>query len=88
MSLLSKASHLVRLLGRTTRDSEDLAVDPAAVTAGKESYHAGNILGDGATTERAVLGHEGLDLVGGPLRGTARDVVPIENVSGNVQELG
>jgi hypothetical protein len=56
-------------LGRTTRDGQDLAVDPAAVTTGKESYDTGNILGDGATTQRAVLGHEVLDLVGGPVGG-------------------
>lgn len=67
----------MRLLGRTTGDGKDLTVDPAAVTAGKEGYHAGNILGNGATTQRAVLGHEGLDLVSGPFGGTARDVVPI-----------
>ena len=60
-------------MGRTTRDGEDLAVDPAAVTTGKESYHAGNILGDGATTQRAVLGHKVLDLVGGPVGGTAEN---------------
>jgi len=70
----------VRLLGRATRDGEDLAVDPAAVTAGEESYDAGDILGDGATTQRAVLGHEVLDLVGGPVGGTAGDVVPIGNM--------
>lgn len=63
----------MRLLGRTTRDGEDLAVDPAAVTTGEESYHAGNILGDGATTQRAVLSHEVLDLVGGPVGGTAEN---------------
>ena len=83
----AKRHNHVRLLGRTTGDGEDLAVDPAAIARGKESYHAGNILGDGATTERAVLGHEGFDLVGGPLGGATRNVVPVHDfVSGNVRK--
>jgi hypothetical protein len=71
-------------LGRSTRDGKDLTVDPAAVTGSEESYHAGDILGDGAATERAVLGHEVLDLLGGPVGGTARDVVPVKSVLARV----
>jgi hypothetical protein len=64
-----------------------LTVDPAAVAGGKEGYYAGDILGDGAATEGAVFGHEVLDLLGGPVGGTARDIVPVrERVSENIQE--
>jgi hypothetical protein len=74
-------------LGRATGDGEDLTVNPAAVAGGKESYYASNVLGDGAAAERAVFGHEVLDLLGGPVGGTTRDVVPIrKRVSGNVQD--
>ena len=83
----AKRHNKMRLLGRTTGDGEDLAVDPAAVTTGKESHHAGNIFGHSAATERAVLGHEGFDLVGGPLGGATRNVVPVQDfVSGNVRK--
>lgn len=68
-------AHQVHLLGRTTRDGNDLAVNPAAVFAGKESNHTGDVLGDGTAAERAVVGHELLDLLGGPLGCTTRDVV-------------
>ena len=62
-------------MGRTTGDGNDLAVDPVAVAAGKEGHHTGDILGDGTATKRAVVGHELLDLLGGPLGCTTRDVV-------------
>lgn len=65
-----------RLLRGATGDSEDLAVDPAAVAAGEESHHASDIFGHGATTQRAVLSHEVLNLLSRPLGRSSRDVVP------------
>ena len=51
-----------------------LTVDPAAVLGRQESDDAGDVLGHGAALQRAVLGHEVLDLLGRPLGGTAGDL--------------
>ena len=42
----------------------------------EEADNTCNVLGSSTPLERAVLSHEGLDLVGGPLGGGAGDVVP------------
>lgn len=62
------------LLRRTTGDGEDLAVDPATVLGCEESDDTGDVLGESASAERAVVGHEGLDLLGGPLGSTTGTV--------------
>jgi len=65
-----------RLLGRTTGDGNDLAVDPATVIRSQESHNTSNVFGDGAALQWAVLGHELLDLVRRPVWSPAWNVVP------------
>ena len=48
-----------------------LTVDPAAIIGGEESNDASDVLGNSAALERAVLGHELLDLVRWPVWGAA-----------------
>lgn len=56
------------------RRATGLTVDPAAVLRRQEGNDAGDVLGHGAALQRAVLGHEVLDLLGRPLGGTAGDL--------------
>jgi hypothetical protein len=63
------------LLAGTTRDGDDLAVDPATVLRREEANDAGDVFGDGAAAERAVVGHHLLNSCGGDVRGAAGNVV-------------
>jgi hypothetical protein len=54
----------------------EYTVDPATVLRGEESDHASDVLWQSAALERAVVGHQLLDLVRGPVWSAARDVVP------------
>ena len=63
------------LLARTTRDGDDLAVDPATVVGRQEANDTGDVLGNGAAAKRAVVGHHLLDGRGGDVGGAAGDVV-------------
>jgi hypothetical protein len=63
------------LLAGATRDGDDLAVDPATVVRCEEANNTGDVLGDGAAAERAVVGHHRLDGRGGDVGGAAGDVV-------------
>ena len=62
------------LLRATTRDGDDLAVDPATIVRRQEANDASDVLGSGAAAERAVLCHHLLDVRGGDVRGAAGDV--------------
>jgi hypothetical protein len=62
-------------LSRLTRDGDDLAVDPGTVLRGQEANDAGDVVGSGATAQRAVIGHHLLDVSGGDVGGAAGDVV-------------
>ena len=57
-------------------NGDDLPVDPPAVRGRQERDDARHVLGLGAAPERAVVGHEPLDLVGGEVGRGAGDVVP------------
>lgn len=52
----------------------ELTIDPATILGGQEGDHASHIVGGRAALQRAVLGHQVLDFVRGPLGGTAGDV--------------
>ena len=62
------------LLRAATRDSNDLAVDPATILRRQEADDASDVLGSGAAAERAVLGHHLLDGSGGDVGGATGDV--------------
>ena len=62
------------LLRAAARDSNDLAVDPAAVLGRQEADDASDVFGRGAAAQRAVLGHHLLDVRGGDVGGAAGDV--------------
>ena len=49
-------------------------VDPVAVVGSEEGHHASDILWHSAALERAVLGHQLLDLVRWPLWGATWDL--------------
>lgn len=66
--------HERALLRAATRDSNDLAVDPATIVRGQETDDASDVLGSGAAAERAVIGHHLLDAGGGDVGGAAGDV--------------
>lgn len=58
------------------RDARGLAIDPATVAAGEESYHACNIFWLCATAQGTVISHELLNLLSRPLWSPTGNIVP------------
>lgn len=56
------------LLRRSTRDCQNLTVDPSTVLTCKEGNHPRNIFGHRTTTKRAMVRHQGLNLLRRPVR--------------------
>jgi len=64
------------LLGRSTRDGDDLTIHPSTVVRGQESNDSSDVLWLCAAAERAVVRHHALDLLFGHIWSAAGNVVP------------
>ena len=64
-----------------------LTVDPATVLRGEEADYSGDVLGEGAAAERAVVCHHLLDLGCGDVGSAAWNVVPCVWDTGQLERI-
>jgi hypothetical protein len=81
ISILGLAGSTGGIYVRGRTPGANLTVDPTAIFRGQEGHDASDIVRSRTALQRTVLSHHVLDLVRGPIRSRAGDVVPCGKVS-------